>query len=280
MTILSYAAIYVIWGSTFLAIRYALDSFPPLLMMGLRCVAAGALLLGWARLRGLRADRDAWRRAVVAGSLMFGVAYGALAWAELHIPSGIAALLVATLPLWMTVFECAQRRDAPSARTAIGLAVGLCGVGLLVARSAATSFAIVPAATVLLGEVAWAAGALYARRLPAPPALNAGMPLLTGGVLLVAGSATAHEFSRFDPHAVSALSLGALVYLVVFGSIVAFSAYAWLMRVAPASRVGTHAYVNPLIAVALGCAIGGEPFTPAIAVSSIVIAAGVALVLA
>ena len=151
---------------------------------------------------------------------------------------------------------------------------------LLLARTGTTTFALIPAAVVILGEVAWAAGALYARRLPQTLALNAGMPLLTGGVFLIAASYAAREFRQFDPHAVSVVSAAALVYLIVFGSIVAFSAYAWLMQVAPAARVGTHAYVNPLIAVVLGCTVAGEPFTAAIAAASLVIAVGVALVLA
>ena len=174
----------------------------------------------------------------------------------------------------MTLFDCAQRRETPAARTVVGLAVGLAGVVLLLARTGATAFALIP------GEVAWAAGALYARRLPQTLALNAGMPLLAGGVFLIAASYAAREFRQFDPHAVSVVSAAALVYLIVFGSIVAFSAYAWLMQVAPAARVGTHAYVNPLIAVVLGCTVAGEPFTAAIVAASLVIAAGVALVLA
>ena len=280
MTFLSYAAIYLIWGSTFLAIRLAVDSIPPLLMMGIRCVAAGALLLAWAAARGERTGWRAWREAVVAGALMFGCAYGALAWAETRLASGVAALFVATLPLWMTLFECAQRREPPARRTVIGLVVGLAGVALLLTRTGATTFAVIPAAAVILGEVAWAAGALYARRLPRTLALNAGMPLLTGGAFLIAASYATRELHHFDPREVSTISAAALAYLIVFGSIVAFSAYAWLMRTAPAARVGTHAYVNPLIAVTLGCTLAGEPFTAAIATSSLVIAAGVALVLA
>ena len=282
MTLLSYAAIYVIWGSTFLAIRLAIDSIPPLLMMGARCVAAGALLVLWAAVRGERTGWVAWRHAAIAGVLMFACTYGGLAWAEERIASGVAALLVATVPLWMTVFKWAGRRFTPSRGTIAGLALGFGGVALLVWRGLSPSMALIPAAVILLGEITWAAGALYARppRLPDNVALNAGMPLLTGGVALVAASYGTHELQHFNPHAVSMVSLAALLYLIIFGSIVAFSAYAWLMQVAPASRVSTHAYVNPLIAVALGGAVGGEPFTPAIAASSLVIAAGVAVVLA
>jgi drug/metabolite transporter (DMT)-like permease len=161
-----------------------------------------------------------------------------------------------------------------------GLVIGLGGVALLTLRDASTA-ALVPALAIVLGEIAWAAGSLYAQppRLPPPLALRAGLPLVSGGVLLLAASWIAREFQHFDPHAVSTRSLTALAYLILFGSIVAFSAYAWLMRVEPASRVATHAYVNPVIAVALGSMAGGEPFTPAIGVASAVIAGGVALVL-
>ena len=281
MTLFAYAAIYLIWGSTFLAIRLAIDSIPPLMMMGLRCTAAGGLMLLWAALRGERAGWRAWTHGAVAGALMFGCAYGALAWAEERLASGVAALLVATLPFWLAVFEYGRKRTAPSPRMAAGLAIGLGGVALLTLRDASAA-ALVPALAIVLGEIAWAAGSLYAQppRLPQSLALRAGLPLVSGGVLLLAASWIAREFQHFDPHAVSARSLSALAYLILFGSVVAFSAYAWLMRVEPAARVATHAYVNPVIAVALGSMAGGEPFTPAIGVASAVIAGGVALVLA
>ena len=277
-----YAAIYLIWGSTFLAIRIAVASIPPLLMMGVRCVAAGSLLVGWAALRGERATARQWRHALVAGALMFGVAYGGLAWAEQRIPSGVAALIVATLPLWMTAIEWMQRGARPSAPALLGVATGFGGVALLVAGGGGGAPpALLPMAIVVLGEGGWALGSLYARppRLPKSVALNAGMPLLTGGVLLIAASWVARELETFHVRDVSSPSFAALAYLAVFGSIVAFSAYSWLLQVSPAWRVGTHAYVNPLIAVALGAAFGGEPLTVALIASAIVIAGSVALIL-
>lgn len=257
MVLLSYAAIYLIWGSTFLAIRLAIASIPPLLMMGVRCTAAGLLLLAAAALGGHRATPRAWGHAVIGGGLMFGVGYGALAWAELTLASGVTALLVATLPFWMTLIDWRQRGARPSRRTLVGLALGLSGVALLMSRGLTGSLALAPAAAVVIGELAWSAGALYSRpRLPAPLTLNAGLPLTTGGLWLIVAAWIGREFRGFEPRSVSAISLVALAYLIVFGSIVAFSAYQWLLRVAPASRVGTHAYVNPLIAVALG--VGGR----------------------
>jgi drug/metabolite transporter (DMT)-like permease len=280
--VLGYAAIYLIWGSTFLAIRIAVDSIPPLLMMGVRCVAAGSLLLAWAALRGQRANARQWRDAVLAGGLMFGCAYGGLAWAEQRIPSGVAALIVATLPLWMTSIEWVQRGARPSTAALLGVAAGFGGVALLVAQRGSAPLALLPMAVVALGEGAWAAGSLYARppRLPKPVALNAGMPLVTGGVMLIAASWIGRELQTFHLHDVSTASLAALGYLVVFGSVVAFSAYSWLLQVSPAWRVGTHAYVNPLIAVALGAAVGGEPLTAALIASAVVIAGSVAIILA
>jgi drug/metabolite transporter (DMT)-like permease len=279
-TLAAYAAIYLIWGSSFLAIRFAIDSIPPLMMMGLRCTAAGGLMLAWAALHGERASWRMWRDGAFVGALVGG-AYGALAWAEERVPSGVAALLVATLPFWVAAFECGRRRKAPAPRLLAGLVVGLGGVALLVVRELTTSAAIVPALAIVLGEIAWAAGTLYGRppRLPQSLALGAGMPLAAGGLLLIAAAWWANEFPRFDPHAVSVRSLTALAYLIVFGSLVAFSAYSWLMRVEPAARVATHAYVNPVVAVAIGSLVGGEPFTASIGAASAVIAGGVALVL-
>jgi drug/metabolite transporter (DMT)-like permease len=280
--VLGYAAIYLIWGSTFLAIRIAVDSIPPLLMMGVRCVAAGAMLVAWAALRGERATARQWRHALLAGGLMFGGAYGGLAWAEQRIPSGVAALIVATLPLWMTSIEWVQRGARPSLPALLGVATGFGGVALLVARGGGAPLALLPMAIVVLGEGAWAVGSLYARppRLPKSVPLNAGMPLLAGGVMLIAASWVGRELQAFHLRDVSTASLAALGYLIVFGSIVAFSAYSWLLQVSPAWRVGTHAYVNPLIAVALGAAVGGEPLTTALIASAMVIAGSVAMILA
>jgi len=279
--VLAYAAIYLIWGSTFLAIRIAVGSIPPLFMMGVRCIAAGSLLVAWATLRGDRVSLRTWGHASLAGALMFGCAYGALAWAEQRIPSGVAALVVATLPLWVTTIEWAQRGRRPSARALIGVAIGFGGVALLVLGGTGAPLALLPVAVVALGEGAWAIGSLYARppRLPNAVALNAGMPLLTGGVLLVFSSWATRELASFHLRDVSTASVAALAYLVIFGSIVAFSAYAWLMQVSAPWRVGTHAYVNPLIAVALGAAVAGEPVTLALVASAVVIVGSVALIL-
>jgi len=279
VTVLSYAAIYVIWGSTFLAIRIAIGTIPPILMMGIRCVIAGVLLLAVASIRGEWPRWRAWADAALAGVLMFGAPYAALAWSEQRVSSGMAAMLVATLPFWLALIEWG-RGMRPSPRMLAGLAIGLTGVALLVAHGLTVPSAATPIVLIILGELAWATASVYAQpRLPKSLLLNAGMPLTAGGVLLLMLSWSMREWPRFDPRAVSAASFMALAYLTVFGSIVAFSAYAFLLRVAPASRVSTHAYVNPLIAVALGAGLAGEPFTASIGIAAAVIAAGVALVL-
>jgi drug/metabolite transporter (DMT)-like permease len=281
MTTAAYAAIYLIWGSTYLAISLAVDSIPPLLMMGLRCSAAGVLLLAWSALRGERAAARHWGHAALAGALMFAGSYGALAWAEQRIASGIAALLSATTPFWLAGLEwsCGSR---PNRRTIVGLIVGLAGVCLLVGGRSAAPLRFAPMAAILAGTLAWAAGSLYARppRVPRSLALSAGMSLTVGGILLLIASWGARELTGFSVRHVSSTSIGALAYLIVFGSLVGFSAYTWLLRVAPPARVATHAYVNPLVAIALGSALAGEPLTVTMVVAGLVIAAGVAIALA
>jgi drug/metabolite transporter (DMT)-like permease len=279
MTVLAYSAIYLIWGSTYLAIRVAVGDIPPLLLMGARCTTAGLLLLMWAAVTRQRATATQWRHAAVAGALMIAVTYGALAWAEQRLTSGIAALLSATSPLWLTTLQW-REVGRPSSRTMIGLVLGLGGVAVLVTGGTVGPVNGHAAGVLVLGTLAWAAGSLYARppRLPQSATLGAGMPLLIGGLMLLAGSVATRELVHYDLRAIPSVSLWALAYLIVFGSVVAFLAYEWLLRVAPASRVGTHAYVNPLIAVGLGWSVAGEPVTAATGIGAVVIATSVAIV--
>ena len=277
----AYAAIYLIWGSTFLAISLAVRSIPPLLMMGLRCSAAGVLLLSWAIARREPAAPRHWGHAAVSGTLMFAGAYGTLAWAEQQLASGTAALLSATTPFWLVAIEW-SRGSKPSARTMVGLVIGLAGVALLVDGASAHPLRIAPIVAVLAGTGAWAAGSLYARppRVPCSLALSAGMSLLAGGAGLLVTSWATRELSGFDPRAVSLVSLLALAYLVVFGSLVAFTAYSFLLRVAPPARVATYAYVNPIVAVALGAGLAGERLSAGMISAGMVIATGVAITIA
>ena len=250
-------------------------------MMELRCTAAGALMLAWRTARGERARLRHWGHASLAGAVMIAGTYGALAWAEQHMASGMAALLSAATPFWLAAFEWSGG-SRPNRRTVAGLIIGLAGVVVLVGGRSAEPLRLAPIVAILGGTLAWAAGSLYARppRVPRSLALSAGMSLTAGGVLLLAASWGVRELTGFRLRDVSATSFAALAYLVVFGSLVGFSAYSWLLRVAPASRVATHAYVNPLVAIALGSALAGEPLTFTMVCAGLVIAAGVALAIA
>ena len=210
---------------------------------------------------------------------MIACTYGALGWAEQRLASGIAALLSATPPIWLTAIEW-RRGGRPTTATIAGVVLGLAGVAMLVGGTPASQVDVPAALVLLAGTVAWTAGTLYGRlpRLPVTVALGAGMPLVTGGAMLLAASALAGEAAPRDIVAVPHAALWSLAYLIVFGSLVAFSAYAWLLRVAPASRVATHAYVNPLIAVALGWSVAGEPVTATTGIAAGVIAASVAVI--
>jgi drug/metabolite transporter (DMT)-like permease len=281
--LLAFAAIYTIWGSTYLAIRWAIDSIPPLLMMSVRCGAAGLLLLGWSRLTSAAEIRPAhWKSAFIAGALLFLLCHGTLAWAEQRVASGEAALLSATTPLWIVAIDWRWgRRRRPGWRGVIGLAIGFAGVALLVGSgiSAAPADRLASAA-IVAGALAWAAGSIYGRHatLPADVRLATALQLIAGSVWLAMASGVSGEWvSVARP---TAISVAALAYLVVFGSVIAFTAYVWLMRVVPASIVSTHAYVNPLAAVAIGAAVGGERIAASTIVAALTIVSGVILTLA
>jgi drug/metabolite transporter (DMT)-like permease len=294
--ILAFLAIYLIWGSTYYAIRVAVESIPPLAMMGARCLAAGLVLYAWSRLPRASAarvskGRDAqapgpgeWRAAFVAGGLLFLGSHGALAWAEQRVASGEAALLGATTPLWLALVDWRWGSGRmPGALGRVGLALGFVGVALLVAPewgSGGRGLAVANAA-IVGAAIAWAAGSVYGRgaRLPRDVRQSTALQLLAGAVWLAAASAAAGEWRGFSAAAVTPASAAALLYLTVFGSVVAFTAYVWLLRATTASRVGTHAYINPIVAVALGAAIGGERVTALTVGSALTIVAGVVLVL-
>jgi drug/metabolite transporter (DMT)-like permease len=278
-------AVYVVWGSTYLAIRFAIESLPPFLMAGARFVVAGALLYAWARATGAaRPTRANWRAAAIVGGCLLLVGNGGVVWSEQRVESGIAALLVTVVPLWLVLLDWLRpggRR--PGWRVTVGLLLGFAGVTLLV-RPGASGGAIDPlgAGVLLVASFSWAWGSLASRRLPLPrsPLLTTGMEMLAGGALLLVASLLAGEPAAFDPSAVTGRSLLALGYLVAFGSLVGFTAYIWLLRVAPPALVGTYAYVNPVVAVFLGWAFAGEPLTARTLVAAAVIVTGVAVITA
>ena len=282
---IAFAAIYLIWGSTYLGIRYAIETIPPLLMMGLRHLIAGSLLYSWLRWRGTPGPRlQHWAYAGVAGTIFFLGSHGSLAWAEQRVPSGLAALLCATLPLWVVLLAWIRGTERNlNVRVIAGLVFGFVGVALLIGpeglRQSGTSD-WVSAGVVLMGSFLWAIGSIYTKhaRLPESTALSAAMQMVVGGaVLLFVGTVTG-EAAEFHPASVSAKSAAALAYLIIFGSIIAFSAFTWLMTKTSASRVSTYAYVNPVVAVFLGWALAGEPMGLRTLAAAGIILAGVALV--
>ena len=264
--LVAFAAIYFIWGSTFLAIRIAIDTIPPLLMCAARLLSAGALMLVWARLRGETWPHGIeWRNAALVGVLLPGIGNGSVTLGETHVASGLVALLVATIPLWMALlaaFGAAAVRPRPQA--AAGLLIGFAGIALLIGPGIAGSgahagsplWALIPVA----GSLSWAWGSLWSRgaRMPRSPFMSTGFGLLAGGALLAVLGSAAGEWARFDPARVTAGSVAALAYLSVFGSVVGFTAYLYLLRTVPPSIVSTYAFVNPIVALTLGAVFAGE----------------------
>jgi drug/metabolite transporter (DMT)-like permease len=283
--VLAFLAIYLIWGSTYLAIRVAVESIPPLGMMSVRSLLAGLILLAWCGRSVHTLNAAAWRSAFIAGAMLFLLSHGSLAWAEQRVPSGVAALLVATEPMWLALVDWRWgTRHAPGWLARAGLALGFAGVALLVApelRGSHGGGGLIANVAIVGGALAWAAGSVYGRgaRLPRDVRLSTAVQLLAGAVWLAAASAATGEWRAFSPERVTTASLAAMLYLIVFGSVIAFTAYVWLLRVTTSSMVGTHAYVNPIVAVALGAALGGERITLLTIVSAITIVAGVVLVL-
>jgi drug/metabolite transporter (DMT)-like permease len=280
---LALATIYVVWGSTFMAVTIAVRDVPPLLAMGFRHVTAGALLLAFALPRGERGgDQIGWtqiRAGLIFGGALFLLGHGGLAWAQQTVPSGVAALLIGSIPLWMTLLDRVffGRRLHPSAT--LGLVVGFIGLAFLFDPFGEAHFDRVGAVVCVLSALAWAAGSLYARGAPLPqrPLVSAGLAALCGGVLLIAAGTASGELGDLHP---TADSFGAIAYLVVVGTLVGFVAYVWLLRNAPISLVATYAYVNPVIAVALGALLLGEEITAQMLVAGAVILGSVALIVA
>jgi drug/metabolite transporter (DMT)-like permease len=284
MLILAFTAVYLIWGSTYLAIRFAVDTLPPFLMAGARFLIAGMMLYPLVRQRAVGAvTRRHWFSAAMVGTLMLLGGNGLVCWAELTVPSGIAALLVATVPFWLIGLDWVFfRGPRPTLLVIVGLAIGLAGVVLLVNPTGLQSERLhLPSALALLAACAfWALGSLYSRRrdLPANAFLSTAMQMLTGGAALLLFGSLIGEWSRVTPGATSLKSLGALAYLIVFGSLIALSAYVWLLKNCTPAQVSTYAFVNPVVAVALGAALAGEPFTSRHALAAAAIIGSVILI--
>jgi drug/metabolite transporter (DMT)-like permease len=279
--LLAFAAIYLLWGATFLAIRVAVLEVPPLFASGVRFLIAGALLYAFMRLRGQSSPSAAqWRTITLVALCMFVATYSAIFWAEQYVSSGLTAVIEATLPISTVTLEVLVFRQQPFRwRTAIAVALGFCGVAALLLRFDRQQVPGMPCLVILAAGVAWSFGGLVTRAMPRPEstALTAGAQMLLGGAALLALSLGFGELQPF-PHI--SLQVGmALIYLIIAGSLVGFTAYLWLLTRMPATRVASHAYVNPLVAVALGYFLGGEAFTPQMLLAGATVVAGVFLLL-
>jgi drug/metabolite transporter (DMT)-like permease len=281
--VLGFAAIYLIWGSTYLGIRYAVETIPPLLMMGVRHTVAGLLVYVWARRRGTTAPtRKQWGYAAVAGLLLFLGGHGTLAWAEQRVASGLAALLCATLPLWTVLISRVDGSERKlGAKAWAGLVLGFAGVALLIGPDAlAQHLNLLAAGVVLSSALLWAVGTGYSRRaaLPESKILSAAMQMICGGSILLLAGVVAGEAGRVHAANITAKSVLALAYLIVFGSVIAFTVYTWLVSVSSPSMLSTYAYVNPVVAVFLGWSLAGEALGLRTIAAALIILAGVGLV--
>ena len=282
--IAAFASIYLIWGSTYLAIRYAVQTIPPFLMGGLRFVVSGALLYIWARYRGApRPSRIHWRNAIIAGGFLLLGGNGAVVWAEQFVPSGLTALLVSILPFWLVIIEWVRPpRRRPHGAVLFGLVLGFIGIIVLVGPANLGGHGdIRPAGAVvlILGSLSWAIGSFYSRdaELPDSGPMTTGMEMLGGGTLLLIVGALTGELSQFDIHRISTASAAGLLYLVTFGSLLGFTSYIWLLDKVSPARLGTYAYVNPVVAVILGWLIAGERFSVRTVVAAVIVICAVAL---
>jgi drug/metabolite transporter (DMT)-like permease len=281
----AFAAVYVVWGSTYLAIRIAIETLPPLLMAGARFLLAGTLLYAFMRLRGEPApERRHWKSTALIGLLLLLFGNGAVVMAERTVPSGVAALLVAMVPMWMVLLEWLRRGGTrPTGRTIIGLVIGFAGMVLLVGPGGFVGGDRVDpfgAGLVLMGSLAWAAGSIYSRgaALPKSAFLATGMEMMWGGVWLVLAATVLGEWGSVDPAVFTTRSVLAFLYLVVFGSLIGFTAYIWLLGVTTPARVSTYAYVNPVVAVLLGWALLDEPLGARVLGAAAIIVAAVAVI--
>ena len=283
--IAGFAAIYFVWGSTYLAIKFAVVTIPPFLMAGTRHLAAGAILYLYARRSGAPKPSFAnWKAAAWIGALLLLGGNGLVSWAEQRVASGPAALIVASVPLWMVALSAAGEKRRPALPVLAGLALGLGGIALLVLPARNGSRAGIDplgAGALLLAALSWSIGSLRSRRaaLPASTLLATGMEALAGGAALWIAGLAGGEGADLRLASITARAAISLAYLIVFGSVVGFSAYVWLLKVASPERVSTYAFVNPIVAVSIGVAIGGEAITPRIAGAAGVIVGAVALIL-
>ena len=264
-TLLAFAIIYFVWGSTFLAIRVGVHEVPPFVFAAMRFLAAGLVLYGWMMARGERSpSARQWMSASLLALLIFVCDYGLLFWAEQRVPSGIAAVMMATIPVFMALSEIIfLRTQRLTIRLTVALLVGIAGVAVLMSRSLNLGGEPIDrsgAIALIIGSVSWSVASVLTRKLPLPPSkvMSSGAQMLAGGVLLALAAALLGEFRNFHPEVVSLAAWLSLLYLIIAGSIIGFTAYVWVIHHESPTKVGTYAYVNPVVAVLVGYFLGGE----------------------
>lgn len=285
LVIAAFAAIYLIWGSTYLFIGFAVKTIPPHITAALRFVVAGFALYAFLRWRGVAAPKWIhWRSAILVGVLLLALGNGSVSWAETMVPTGLAALIIALVPLWMVLLEWVRPGGSkPHNGVFGGVALGLIGMGLLIGPSA---FGLdrplnpIGVAILVSASLCWSVGSVYSRHAPLPdsPLMLTAMEMIAGSLVLLLMSVGLGEWSQFHLPDVSLLSFGSIIYLTLFGSLLAFSAYVFLLQVSTPAKVSTYAYVNPVVAVFLGWALNGEIITPLTLTASATIIVAVAII--
>jgi drug/metabolite transporter (DMT)-like permease len=290
--LLAFAAVYFVWGSTYLAMRVGVRSIPPFLLGATRFFFAGTLLWVYHLARGqTHLARGHWKQTALSGLLLLVGGNGAVVWSLQYIPSGLAALVVGTVPLWIVAIEWVQGTRKPTTRVIAGLFTGISGMAVLLGPDVVQSLSHASATKtpahhalgiglVLFASLSWSVGSMQSRRtsIEGAPFLAAGMQTLSGGALLALLSFVSGEWRTFSPSHVQPQAIAAVAFLVVFGSLIAYSAYIWLLQVVPPARVATYAFVNPVVAVLLGCLLLGEPLSPRMIVAAALIVGAVALI--
>jgi drug/metabolite transporter (DMT)-like permease len=281
--IFAFLAIWIVWGSTYLAIRYAVATIPPLYTAGMRHLTAGLILLAWCAWKKLRPTWPQIRASIVIGALFFLIGHGSLHWAEQVVPSGLASLLITTEPMFVFAITCAvEKRWRMNVTLLAGILLGVAGVALLVGRSVLSSNPKMFLGTVaiLVGSLSWSAGMVYSRRshLSGHPMLLSALSLLAGAVMLLTVGTLTGEARGFSLSSVSHRSWAALAYLIIFGSVITFSAYNWLLEHYSPTLIATHTYVNPIVAVLLGWLIAREPITLNLGIAAAMVVGAVILV--
>lgn len=287
LVVLCFAAVYILWGSTYLGIRFAIETLPPFLMAGTRFTLAGTILLSWSLLKGQRFVLSAsqWQKALVVGALLLLCGNGGVTWAEKYVATSLAALLVSTEPLWVVILNWIVTHRRPNSKVLLGVLIGLAGVTLLVSDGLSVAkgnslLSLVGAGVVILAGFAWAAGSVYSNRRPieASTSMAAGMQMVSGGVLLLVLALVTGDVFRLNLANASWTSIGAFFYLLVCGSLIGFTAYSWLLNNVTPAMATTYAYVNPVVAVFLGWLIAGEPLTRRMLLAAAVIISSVILI--